>query len=277
MRFRSFLMSALVILISLSKASANIYTETRFTVAKEKTSPYRSVGFVVGPSKDVCVASLISRDLILTTADCFFDKDSGMQLDGLFRFAIGDSSTYDYKKPNYTFSKVVEVMLGTTEHGPFMPKSGRYAVSNYAIARIADPLGDKYGWLELCVKPYVYDWVKSCVTWPVPRSQVFGMISFIHDLKDDMVYRSFEYCEFKAHDDETGAFAHNCSSYWRGSPILTFPDPNDKSRASIVGIFSVAFNETTEPVPFSNRTLNIMTPSNQFYNTYRQMLARSKK
>jgi len=277
MRFQSYLMSALFILISLSKASANIYTENKLTVAPDKTSPYRSVGFVVGPTNDVCVASLIARDLILTTADCFFDKDSGMQLMGKIRFGIGDSSTYDHRKPSYTFTDVIEVNLGTITHGPFRPLSGSYAVSNYAIARIADPLGDKYGWLEICVKPWVYDWVKSCVSWPAPRNQNYGMISFIRNYSNDMVYRTFEHCEFKAHDEDSGAFAHNCSSYWRGSPIIIFPDPKDKSRASIVGIFSVAFGETLDKVPFSNRTLNIMAPSNQFYRAYREMIARSKK
>lgn len=84
-----------------------------------------------------CTGTLIWRDLVLTAAHCVVDEGTRRRWDGLTHFL-----------PNHKHgasllsSRITRVWLGTEDP---LADRGR----DWAILRLAEPVGDAYGWLDL--------------------------------------------------------------------------------------------------------------------------------
>lgn len=104
-----------------------------------ESMPWSAIGKLTLPDGSLCTASLVARDIILTSAQCLVAQDTGKlhHLEDKVIFAPNfKNGTADHQ------AHIVSVWLGSRR--PHDEISG-----DYAFARLSAPLGDLYGSLQV--------------------------------------------------------------------------------------------------------------------------------
>ena len=115
----------------------SVFTTDKRQPLDETSDLFKKVGVVNGgPNGMLCSAQLIGPNLVLTAAHCIVDASSNVSTDFIY-YAGYNSGKF------ITKSKVIKAWVGTT-----MPVTVSGQPLDWAILKIEERLGDRFGWFE---------------------------------------------------------------------------------------------------------------------------------
>jgi V8-like Glu-specific endopeptidase len=239
-----------------STSEANVFVGDHRQEVTATTPPWSAIGRLTRPG-EWCTASLVAPDLILTAAHCFIDANTQALADGPFTFS-----------PEYqngiapASSQVTYVWWGTTN-----PNGDRQ--SDYAIGRLADPLGDAFGWIGT----QALDMSEHL------NNLTYYMAGYSEDFDGGNVASWESGCVFKKLESN-GLLLHDCdmSPGASGGPMFYYADPSQPTTSARIVAINVAgyADANGQPfidVPYSDGRANIAVPTTTFESTLQSILA----
>ncbi len=143
-----------VIIIS-SNAFANIFGEDNRKVIDTFTAPYNFIGLIKDESDGHCTGTLVSEDIIVTSAHCIFDSDTGAGYPDQY-FYLNYQDGYFLGK-----AKLTKIISGSGWGLPAISEAFSYEfdfnkrsdrINDWAIARLDKPLGKYFGYFKVAKK-----------------------------------------------------------------------------------------------------------------------------
>jgi V8-like Glu-specific endopeptidase len=258
---KTLLIAALFAAALTPAARANTFNGDNRTKFEGGTRPLGAVGRLDLPHFEICTATLVSRDLIVTAAHCLSAHDSGIPSPatlarGEYVFSPG------YVDDHATVSsRIVEVV----RFGSNTP--GRDRAGDWAIARLAEPLGDQTGWFTI-----------DTVYLPHHLNEPsMNLIGYGMDFAQGDSASFATGCLVAGVDDDAN-WLHNCGSSIgsSGGPIFQFgADAQGQPQLRLVGVQSAERRtapDTLIGVPFSLAVANIAVPSSRFYDVWKALI-----
>jgi len=215
----------------------NVFTGNNRRKVTSAQYPWRAIGRLSVP-RGVCTASLVGNDLILTNAHCVVDKSSHTITDWNILFL-----------PNYTNGKSAyssEVIRGWWSEK-----------DDWAILRLAKPLGKTLGWLGIRVLPN-------------PRNTSLFAVGYSTDFDNGLSASYEEGCKITSGLTSYDRLFHNCSNSRgaSGSPLFRFEEKNEKKIPYIIALHAAELrydgDSTYAGVEYSDDKANLAVPAARF-------------
>jgi V8-like Glu-specific endopeptidase len=221
--------------------------------------PSRWVGKLELPHGSACTATLVHKDLILTAAHCVVDKETQTIRQGTYKFRLGLTAG----KARVS-SGVTQVWIGSTT-----PSERR--ITDWAILRLARPLGERYGWVE----------IEDVDLKGIIDQDLLWIVGYSSGYRDGLTASVESSCRFTV-AQETGTFLHDCDTLpgVSGAPMFVRGGaPGAKSSFRIVAI-NVASRRIDDPlVPlekYEHHFANQAVPASSFLPTLREIIAEAE-
>lgn len=252
------LVGAFTALFSLSSTAmafnANVFGDDDRKELRDVKHPWSTIGRLDAPDNRICTATLVGRDLIITAAHCVIDGETQALAKGSYTFY---PSLTDGK---YKVSSRVKHFWWGTKNPNGEPSK------DWAIGRLADPLGDKLGWMGV----YPQDLSKMM------NQKNLLLVGYSADLKKASSAHWVNRCSFTNWNHMfQGVASHDCdmTSGASGGPMIW---QGDEKKLWIVGINTAELRPKESPkslvgIPYSDGRANIAIPTGGFLELLRRL------
>ncbi|BAU12443.1 glutamyl endopeptidase [Leptolyngbya sp. NIES-3755] len=125
-----------------SEASRNVFGRDQRVPMTSSAYPWSAIGRIIEIDQDggsMCTGNLIAKDLVVTNAHCVFGENGEPAQKISFEPNFANGASQDR-------ANVVSVVVGTDK-----PEQNR--AKDWAILKLDQPLGEKYGWMEWASEP----------------------------------------------------------------------------------------------------------------------------
>lgn len=223
----------------------NVFTGNSRRKVTSTEYPWCAIGALRVP-KGQCTASLIGKDLILTNAHCVVDKASGTITSWDITFL-----------PNYT--------NGKSAYSSEVVRAKWSEKDDWAILRLAKPLGETLGWLGTRV---LSD----------PRNTSLFAVGYSSDFDSGLSASWEQGCTITSGLTSYGQLRHNCSNSRgsSGSPLFRFEEKDGKKFPYIIALHAAELrfdgDSTYAGVDYSDDKANLAVPADRFSEAVTEML-----
>lgn len=251
-----------------SVQNINIFEHDNRKEIKKHTDINRGVGLLYSGLGDgtfiPCTATLVGRDLILTTAQCV-TRDKKVLKEFLF---YPHYNTRNKKNPMPYQAKGKKVWVGALD----FPDATSYH-KNWAFIRLDQKLGDKIGWMGIANFGPV-SMAKLHTTYQI------SMSGYSTDIGQGTVPLTQAGCEMKGFDVNP-VYYHDCSAldYAQGSPlVIMFQDEKftgGKIDATIVALHSGDIRDSSvkigSKIPYDLDVTSLAIGTSEIINAHKEI------